>query len=306
LCFNWVCKAIYPSASSIWSPSRGSHSFEWITFIWVNQTRLIYRYLFCLTVVCLPAQARVIYALASCKIISNSTDKCHTFNCWPLPLGKQSLWMKCICSGMAQTNSLRLQKNNPTDNFEFKYKSICLLLLMLFPSFHYKCSVLGFRTLGCPSLCVTTKRRLQWNLGVQGCSVVPHKCSDKQGQGDEVKIGNRSCRAILQHIVQFYRSRFEEYSSCSRMGSNNHGYWTSHCQRRRPFRKLRKPGQLTTTRRTPVRRQSRGRHGETHQERATKLLGPDSKAIYMYILGSANSTSGSRQPQQPTHRTKRT
>jgi hypothetical protein len=27
-----------------------------------------------------------------------------------------------------------------------------------------------------------------------------------------------------QHIVQFYRSRFEEYSSCSRMGSNNHGY----------------------------------------------------------------------------------
>jgi hypothetical protein len=37
---------------------------------------------------------------------------------------------------------------------------------------------------------------------------------------------------------QFYRSRFEEYSSCSTIGSNNHGYWTSHCQRRRPFQKI--------------------------------------------------------------------
>ena len=31
--------------------------------------------------------------------------------------------MKCICSRMAQTNSLRLQGNNPTDNLEFKYLS---------------------------------------------------------------------------------------------------------------------------------------------------------------------------------------
>ena len=60
-----------------------------------------------------------------------------------------------------------------------------------------------------------------------------------------------------------------------------------HCGRT-TTRKWRKPGRLTTTRRSPVRRQSWGRHGETHQERETKLLGPDSEAIYLYLpVGSA-------------------
>ncbi len=73
--------------------------------------------------------------------------------------------MKCICSRMAQTNSLSLQEGKPTENLEFNYKSICLLFLVLFPSFHYKCSALAFRTLGCPSLWITVKEKIAMKFG---------------------------------------------------------------------------------------------------------------------------------------------
>ena len=85
-------------------------------------------------------------------------------------------------------------------------------------------------------------------------------------------------------------------------------------------RKWRKPGQNTTTRRTPAQRQSRGWHSETHQKRETKLLGQDSDATYLYLLGTLNSMSARYNSTQvddttvqatmttakPTHPTRRT
>ena len=100
---------------------------------------------------CLFTCSRVVYTQASCKIIHISTDECHMFHHCPQPLGKQSLWMKCICSRTAQTNSPCLQGKKSTDNLELKYKVFCLLHLVLFLSFHFKCSALGFRTFVCPS-----------------------------------------------------------------------------------------------------------------------------------------------------------
>ena len=85
---------------------------------------------------------------------------------WPKLYIPRSLnWMKCICSRMAQTNSPLLQGKQSTDNLEFKHESFCLLLLVLFPSFHYKCSALGFRTLGCPRVWVTTKEKMAMKFG---------------------------------------------------------------------------------------------------------------------------------------------
>ena len=45
------------------------------------------------------------------------------------------------------------------------------------------------------------------------------------------------CKLATEAAGQFYRSRFEEYSSCSTIGSNNLGYWTFYWQRRRPCQK---------------------------------------------------------------------
>ena len=41
------------------------------------------------------------------------------------------------------------------------------------------------------------------------------------------------CKLATGAAREFYRRRFEQYISCSTIGSNNHGYWTSHWQRRR-------------------------------------------------------------------------
>jgi hypothetical protein len=156
-CFDWVCKAICPSESSIRSPARGSHSFEWIEPGRSTGIGSVWRLSVHMLKSCIHQ--------ASCKIILISTDKCHMFHHHHLPLKQQSLWMKCICSRMAQTNSPLLQGKQSTDNLEFKHESFCLLLLVLFPSFHYKCSALGFRTFVCPSLWLTTKEKIAMKFG---------------------------------------------------------------------------------------------------------------------------------------------
>ena len=50
-------------------------------------------------------------------------------------------------------------------HFTIQVQKFCCLLLVLFPSFHSKCSALGFRTFGCPSLWLTMKEKIAMKLG---------------------------------------------------------------------------------------------------------------------------------------------
>ena len=98
VCVNWVCKAICPLESSIWSPARGSHSFEWIkpgqstSFGSVGQLSV------CMLKSCIHKQVARLLTVQLTNVTCSITVPC-------LSKRKQSLWMKCICSRMAQTNS---------------------------------------------------------------------------------------------------------------------------------------------------------------------------------------------------------
>ena len=118
---------------------------ERFSLIWVNRTRLIYRYWFSLSVACLhaqelytPKEVAQLFLFKPAAICRIMIHRC------PKSLAQELLRMRCIHLKKVQRNSPPLQGKLARYNSEHNSTSFCLAMLVLFPSFHYKCSVLGF------------------------------------------------------------------------------------------------------------------------------------------------------------------
>ena len=93
VCFDWVCKAIWCHLeSSIWSPARGSHSFEWIKPGWSTGIGSVCKLSVYMLKLCIHTSKLQDY--------SNSTQHVVISINFDGVLGVVSLWLRCICSMM--------------------------------------------------------------------------------------------------------------------------------------------------------------------------------------------------------------
>jgi len=109
MCFFCLCASIEHVRQSDFQ-NLYSVTCERFSLIWVNQTRLIYRYRFCLSVVCLHAQELYTHKPVARSFLFKPAKCCTIHHCPKSLANQQLLWMRC------KFIPCPVQEKQPTNN----------------------------------------------------------------------------------------------------------------------------------------------------------------------------------------------